>query len=279
MKSNLEWILAERRGSRIADEFGLAAFPIEPRIIAERRGIAVESRPLTSCSGCLVRLGDQFGILYSSELANEGMVNFTISHELGHYFLEGHAEALFPDGDGIHQSSAPFRSTDPREREADHFAVGLLLPEKLFVKAIHSVGNGLKAVRSLSATCNTSLTATAIRFATLSEDAVAVFVASGIDVNFCFLSEPLRSFSGLQWPRKGNRVPRGTATAQLAGRSHDVERAAGLSSRCSFSDWIEGGPDHECIEDVVGLGRFRQTLTILWSSEPLEEEEEADEED
>ena len=273
MKSGLTWILAERRGSKTAEQFGLTTLPVDPRVIAEKRGITIGERDLTGCSGCLIRKGDAFGILYSSGLSNAGAVNFTISHELGHYFLDGHAEALFPDGDGLHQSAGPFRSADPREREADHFAVGLLMPEKPFVRAMRSAGEGLDAIESLAATCGTSLTSTAIRYATLSEDPVAVIVASGGKVEFCFLSECLRSIHGIEWLGKGTKVPRGTVTAKLASNLDDVRSAARREGGCAFSDWLDGAPEADCSEEVVGLGRFEQTLTILWSNEALDEDD------
>lgn len=277
--SRMVWTLAERRGSRIAEQWGAPSLPINPRIVAEKKQITVASKPLTGCSGCLVRQGDTFGILYSSNLPNEGMVNFTIAHELGHYFLDGHAEALFPDGDGIHQSSGPFRSSDPREREADHFAVGLLMPESLFVKAGRTAGDGLDAIEALAAACGTSITATAIRFANLADGPVAMVVATEKRIDFCFMSESLRSLRGLEWPKKGNAVPGGTVTAKLAAKPEDVESARRLSGSCSFADWIEGAPDCNCTEEVVGLGRFGQTLTVIWSEDELDEEEESGDDD
>lgn len=276
MRPPLEWLLAERKGSEIAELFGFSSFPIDPRSIAEKRDIRVASRALAGCSGCLMRTNDQFAIIYSESLANSGVINFTIGHELGHYFLEGHAEALFPDGAGIHQSTGAFRSADPREREADLFAVGLLLPEKLFVRALRKAGHGLDAIETLAAQCDTSLTATAIRFATLAEDPVAVIVATGNKVDFCFMSEPLREHRGIEWLRKGSIIPSGTATAKLAAQPSGVKCASKAGGGCSFDDWLDGGPRVDCQEDVVGLGRFGQTLTVIWSDEAINDAEDDD---
>lgn len=276
MRPPLEWLVAERIGSEIAEKFGYSDFPIDPRSIAEKRNISVASRPLSGCSGCLIRTQDQFAIIYSDSLVNSGVINFTIGHELGHYFLEGHAEAFFPEGDGIHQSTGAFRSADPREREADLFAVGLLLPEKMFVRALRKAGNGLEAIETLAAQCGTSLTATAIRFATLAEDSVAVIVATGNKVDFCFMSKPLREHRGIEWLRKGSIIPTGTVTAKLAAKPSEVERASKAAGGCSFDDWLDGGPKIDCQEDVVGLGRFGQTLTVIWSDEAIDDAEDDD---
>lgn len=274
--SQMACTLAERLGSRIAEQLGASALPINPRSIAERKRITVAARPLSGCSGCLMRQGDSFGILYSSNLPNEGMINFTIAHELGHYFLDGHAEALFPNGDGLHRSSGAFRSADAREREADHFAVGLLMPEPVFIKASRRAGEGLRAIESLAEACGTSMTATAIRFANLAEEPVAVVVATGKQLDFCFMSEPLRRIRGIEWPRKGSTVPNGTVTAKLAARPDHVASSQRLAGECSFADWIDGAPDCNCTEEVVGLGRFGQTLTVIWAEDALEDDEDSD---
>jgi Zn-dependent peptidase ImmA (M78 family) len=55
-----------------------------------------------------------------------------LAHELGHYCIGGHADALLAHGP--HYSSAHFSSNDPFEMEADYFAAALLMPEVAFRK-------------------------------------------------------------------------------------------------------------------------------------------------
>jgi hypothetical protein len=45
-------------------------------------------------SGMLLRNGDDFGILYATHIKSSGFQRFSISHELGHYFLPGHIDAV-----------------------------------------------------------------------------------------------------------------------------------------------------------------------------------------
>jgi hypothetical protein len=52
-----------------------------------------------------------------------------------------------------------------------------------------------------------------------------------------------------------------------------------LCGEARFSDWFEGARDTRLDEEVVGLGRYGLTLTVLTSEElPLDPEEEDDEE-
>ena len=94
------------------------------------RDIKVEGKPDTAdgVSGMLLRHGNNFGIVYATHIPSEGFQRFSIGHELGHYFLDGHVDQILPK-DGVHVSRAGFVSADPYELEADQFAAGPLMPE------------------------------------------------------------------------------------------------------------------------------------------------------
>jgi len=42
----------------------------------------------------LVKAGDQFGIMYATNIPIKGFQKFPIAHELGHYGIDGHCNAL-----------------------------------------------------------------------------------------------------------------------------------------------------------------------------------------
>ena len=129
----------------------------------------------TGVSGCLSGAGDTLGIFYSDSISSDGFRRFTVAHELGHYFLEkASTNTSSRTATRAHVSASGYTSDDPYEREADAFAAALLMPEGLFKSACGRVAPGFKAIESLSEECVTSLTATAIRYAVLSDDAIAV---------------------------------------------------------------------------------------------------------
>ena len=171
--------LAKQKAEAFLRDEGIADLAVDPFAIAARRDIEVRAKPsaVEGVSGMLLRHGDMFGIYYSTHIPSEGFQRFSVAHELGHYFLEGHIDHILPAG-GIHKSRAGFVSSDPYEMEADHFAAGLLMPSVLFRKEINRRKPGLATIDHLSGRCKTSLTATAIRFAELSDDAVAVIIST-----------------------------------------------------------------------------------------------------
>jgi Zn-dependent peptidase ImmA (M78 family) len=254
---------------------GLLTLPIDPFKIAESRGIMVEAMNSSApgISGFLMKSRDAFGIGYSNRIQNPGYVNFTVSHELGHYFISGHVEKLFTSGAGTHASRSGFVSDDPCEREADFFASSLLMPCDLFRKALRSAGEGFRAVQRLSDQCVTSITATAIRFAEFSDEAVAVIVSTNGVIDFCCLSPTLQEMRGITWIRQGDPIPATSTTARFSNNSQNVANSIKREGYSMLDEWMDGAPPVEVKEDVVGLGHYGKTLTLLFTSEDIEADE------
>jgi hypothetical protein len=210
----------------------------------------------------LIRHGNQFGIAYATHIDSPGFQNFSVAHELGHYYLPGHIDAVLRHGN-VHESHAGFSSDDPYEQEADYFAASLLMPDALFTAAIQTAGTGLAAVEALSELCVTSLTATAIRYARRTDDAVAIVVSSGKFVHYSFMSDPLLEIAGSNRINKKDRLPPGTETCEFNKDVNRVKRGARADGACDLQDWIGGRHSVELREEVVGLGNWGRTLTVL----------------
>ena len=135
---------------RVIREHNITSLPVDPIAIAISLGIEVVAKPTSDggVSGMLIRYGEQFCIAYATHVKSQGFRRFTIAHELGHYFLEGHVDAIFRER-SVHKSRAGFVSSIPYELEADHFAARLLMPNALFSAALRRAGEGLAAVESL----------------------------------------------------------------------------------------------------------------------------------
>jgi hypothetical protein len=221
-----------------------------------------------------MKVGDVFGIMYSTRFASDGFKRFTVGHELGHYFLDGHVQHLFSAGQQFHYSDSGFLSGDAHEKEADAFAAGLLMPKSLFRAASAEAGQGRDAVETLADLCGTSLTATSIRYATLTDEPVAVVCSVGEKIAFVFMSKALKERRNLTWIRKGTGLPARCATASFNRDPENVQSGRRASGTSTLGDWFDGD-DTEINEEVVGLGEYGRTLTVLWA-DSLPDEEQAD---
>lgn len=272
--------MAMGKAHALVRELRIETLPVDPFAIAAKRDIDVKPKPdaAEGVSGMLLRHGDAFGILYATHIRSEGFQRFSVAHELGHYFLDGHIDHVLPS-DGVHTSEAGFVSADPYELEADQFAAGLLMPTPLFRRAISNYEASLSAIEEIASLCKTSLTATAIRYAQLSEDAVAIVVSTGTKVEYAHLSNTMKLLPEFAWPRKGSPVPRGTATANFnvtPGRVAQSERA---DAEIDILDWLGGARSARATEEVIGLGSYGKTLTVLTCPSVIDETFQDDAED
>lgn len=273
MSSAIERSEAEGTAKELVRRLGITALPVCPFEIANMEGIKVIAKEVGApgVSGFLVRVGNEFTIGYSRAITNEGFIRFTVGHELGHYFIPGHPEALFAHGNGVHESRSGFVSSHDYERQADHFAAALLMPSELFLAEVRRAGSGFEAVERLSERCKTSITATAIRFARFTDDAVAMIMSEGRSVKWCCLSRALKELKKMEWKCRG--LPRSTTTAAFNTTVENVAEGKRDEGLTSLSCWFNAAPSVEMEEHVIGLGTYGRTLTILTATEPVDYDE------
>lgn len=267
MAERFQLKMAKQEGERIAKEAGFDSFPICPRTIASKHNILIEAKPpdIAGVSGGIIFVNNQAIIFHATNIENEGFINFTISHELGHFFLPGHPEAIQEQG-GTHVSKAGFTQGDSSiELEADHFAAGLLMPEHLVRTHINQNPPGLDSILELSSIAKCSVTAAAIRTAECSRDPIAIVVSSADTIAYAFMSESLKDFRP-RFLRKGSALPN-SATAQFNKAPNQALTATRKCAQTTFSDWFGGEHSFVMDEEILGLGQYGFTLTVLSSEE------------
>ena len=274
-----QFFKVRQEAEQLLRELQIEALPVDPFAIAHQLDIELKPLPASAggASGMLLHVSGVFGIGYPTHINNEGFRRFSVAHEIGHYRLPGHIDAVL-NAQGQHFSKAGFRSTDRYEQEADQFASALLMPAKLFAAAAGRAGDGLQAIETLQAACQTSLEATAIRYAQTSRDPVAV-IRSGVGtIDYAVMSSALMDFPGLDWIRKGTPLPSGSVTADFNADAENIARRRRAEGQSYLQDWFNGQHRQEIVEEVVGLGRYGKTLTVLTGMEPPDEfeDEESD---
>lgn len=277
-KFRLSW--ARRCGEKKAKEFGFDAFPIDPIAIADHEEIHVvpKSPDRPGVSGGIIFNGDNVGIFFSTDIESKGFQRFTVAHELGHYFLEGHPEEILKTAP-LHVSRAGFtQGTNSIELEADHFASGLLLPTTLARNTLEKQQVGLVGVSKLADESHCSLTAAAIRAAECCPYPIAIVVSKDREVSYSFMSESFKKLGKLTYLRKGSPLPSG-ATKNFNANPDNVRLGLRECGQTTLSHWFDGPANVELDEEVVGLGGYGYTLSVLSSEElPDESDEDSDEE-
>ena len=255
--------MARQTAEALLRDDGITTLPVNPFAIAASRDILVEGKPenVEGVSGMLLRHGNDFCIVYATHIPSPSFQRFSVAHELGHYCLPGHVDQVLKGG--VHVSRAGFVTADPYELEADHFAAGLLMPSAPFREALDAHDPGLDALTAVADQCKTSLTATAIRYAELADSAIAVIMSTSGVIDYCFLSESMKSLPNRDWLRKGSQLPVGTATARLAEQSARVRSSERVADEIDVRDWLGGTRSVAVSEESVGLGRYGKVLTIL----------------
>jgi Zn-dependent peptidase ImmA (M78 family) len=255
--------LVERVVAEVIREHKITGLPVCPFSIANAREIIVQGKSAGApgCSGMLLRVGNSFGIMYSTDIANEGFQRFSVAHELGHYFLPDHPEQVLQHG--AHASRAGFTSEDPYEREADFFAGALLLP-KVFIRPLVSLlPEGMDGLIELAKSCRTSLTSTAIAYAQTSSAAVAVILSEHGAVKFCFMSDAMKR-ARVGGIGKRDRIPSGSLTEKMARAKRRVDLP--VSDDTDLQDWFASDQSHPAREEVLSLRSAGELLTVLYSN-------------
>jgi len=151
------------------------------------------------------------------------------------------------------------------------------MPRHLFFPALERAGNGLAAIEALAALCKTSLHATAIRYTQCTRELMAIVVSRGGIIDHWFMSESLKQLDRIDWMKKREGLPRNTATFTFNQIPTNTLHGVRVQDTSNLQQWFGGKRSIEISEDVVGLGRYGKTLTVLYNIDVPEPEEEEDE--
>ena len=79
------------------------------------------------------------------------------------------------------------------------------------------------------------------------------------------LALELESRPDLTWLKRGSPVPTNTVTGRFNAHGGRVARAERDEGQIDVLDWLGGRRSSIVTEEVLGLGRFGKTLTVLTS--------------
>jgi Zn-dependent peptidase ImmA (M78 family) len=261
---------ARERAREIEQEYGDKRWPLVPERIAEAAELSIEDMSgfPKNTYGALYKSENTFKIVISAECDTEGQRRFTLCHELGHYFLDGHVEVLFDGGADVHMSDTNhFRSKKHwYEIEADAFAAELLVPTTMARAVLTRARGGLSAVRAIEETFGTSLSCAAVRFANLTRDPVAVILSRGREIEWVSWSTSMQPHAFTRARVKGEWAPPRSVTYALARAPERVLAGEAADGSGLLVEWFDGAPAVQVTEEAVGLGSYGRVLTVLTCS-------------
>jgi Zn-dependent peptidase ImmA (M78 family) len=192
---------------------------------------------------------------------------FTLAHELGHFYIDAHRNALASGLAPSHRSFCEYESKDLVEQEADCFAANLLMPAGRFLSSSRRQPAGLPTVLELARLFRTSITSTAIRYAALGVTPCVVIKWTPERYAWKWLSNEARESGYRRTIEATERMVAGSATAKaFAGELLPVKGyfETGTTAAAWFPSIPHGGWKNVIlIEQAMPLGRFG-VITFLY---------------
>lgn len=214
------------------------------------RNVFVREGDMKGAEGRLIRKKKTGVIHIRKGIKPEGRRRFTIAHELGHWELHEKYSQFLCNAEDMRDYG---RSA--LEVEANHFAAELLMPTFHFRAACAKVQPSMGLIESLSAEFETTLTATAIRFADTSTWKIVVVWHEGGIIRWSY-SNPNNSAPFVIAGKK----PPAFSSATLPVEDVDEGMA-----HYEDADWF---PDlswgkEEVFEQTIRMPKLNAGLTLL----------------
>lgn len=259
------------KGEEVSKLNGFCTGPVDPfKVIASESGqvLAKGDDFGDSFDGRLSYHDGTFLLLYNTRYnhwprigMHHPKVRFTIAHELGHYFLDGHREFLVRRREAI-ESFTEFESNKEVERQADAFAAGLLMPKQLVAPHVNCEPDATMAsIKEAAREFDVSLTSMMVRWTHLSHFPCATLcIRSGL-IQWGFGSEAFRA-CGLWRCRRG-----------VAPKSVDAMKFLKSDSSCSVfregtgagraQHWLEGDCDPLDVREHYLVIPYSQCIMVF----------------
>ena len=234
--------------------------PIYPRKIAKEMGIFVWERESDSgCDGYLICANGVWGIMINRLIKSRERKRFTVAHELGHYIIDYHnitSHQCLSKNIGIVSSS-----TRRDEKEANEFAVELLMPGEFFKEDIRQGVVSLETIKSLANKYKTSMISTAIRYVQLSEDICAVVISEKGRIKYFAYSESFKRGKYLCFSRNAP-LRDGCYAKRLFNEGFQIPEMHGEVLTGSWSANADD-PKITMLEQSRCLPKFNQVLSLI----------------
>jgi Zn-dependent peptidase ImmA (M78 family) len=237
---------------------------INPEIIADDSNITYTyGEYADSFDGLLEHAFGKFHIYINTDRLGHGYTErarFTFAHELGHYYIDEHRNALASGLSPSHSSFTGFVSDNLAEREADFFASCLLLPIKKIRQDCFRRPFKYSLIQELAKKYQTSMTATALRYASIGMHPIMVVYSVNAIIEWYFFTKDF-PFWSLKYGK--SKVPEDTA----AGEFFYLSRKYSSTESVYAEDWFNVKYDKDykrAFHEHCLYGRNNSVLSLIW---------------
>lgn len=188
---------------------------------------------------------------------------FTFGHELGHFYIDEHRNALKRGKVPSHPSFNKLMTKNLAEREADFFASCLLMPSERFKQQCLRRPLSGKLIEDLSQYFNTSLSSVIFRYFEL--NLFPVFIVSCRDsiVEWYFRSS---DFKFKFPPKYGDNVPNSTAASDFFYDGIEYTTEEIIFADDWFSDY-RMNKNQQLYEKCYYQRQLNKVISVIWVKE------------
>ena len=213
--------------------------------------------------GMLEHLAGEFHIFINIDKAAKGSPRsrFTFSHELGHYFINEHRQALESGLVPSHSSYTNFQSENMVELEADYFASCLLMPDVRFNNDCDGKAFNPTLIDVMTAKYNVSATSFLLRYTYSNHVPVMVICTKDSKIKWKWESDDFE-FKYLKSIKKS--IPHVSATAEFYKKGTEYNIPQDLFAEDWFNYTEYEANTFKIKEYCIYAKRYDMVLTVLW---------------
>ena len=229
--------------------------------LAAAENLFIKEAPLKNFLG-MISYKENYGLItLNSNITDRGQRIFTITHEMGHYFIErGKPERL--RGCKAEELSV-FKSVKRNEENANIFAAELLMHRPWFNDFIIKRQINFELIKELANYFNVSLSAAALRYVNIGKDPTAIIYSKDGIVKW----SAFHDYFPFKFISKGFAVPKESAASDFY-KGRIMQTVFDLVPAFAwFPDDYKIKASTYLYEQNVSMPAYNSVLTLLWESE------------
>lgn len=240
--------------------------PVSPVDIAKNKGISYCYGDYGNAfHGLIEQERGKFHIYINTKInhAESPRSRFTFAHELGHYFIDEHREALLSGRTPSHPSFTDFSSKNPVEVEADSFASSLLLPATRIKEDCLKRTFNFELIDYLSTKYHTSITATVLKLMTIDKHPIMLVCSVNGKIKWFKYSHDFP----YKWLRKpSGLVPKYTLAGAYFSNGEKFNEELPITANEWFENVWDRDIDRPFFEKCIYSNKHNFVLSIIWEN-------------